>query len=278
MKALSTKLALVFVCLIVIALVFSDRSFAQIDPATCLGAWFFDEDGTDVEEDITGNGNDGAMVGTPDWAPGRFGNALSCDGDDYVDCGDKDGLDVGTGDFSIVAWIKCAKYTPSGWRDNIVNKHDTTAPRKGYTLSVRGDSDATNKNRPVCILGLGSNSGVNVFGTSPINDDAWHHLAATVDRDGSAILYRDGVVEAQANIASYVDMDEDNTTSFNIGAQSGSGRIQGLIDEVALFNFALTEGDIKELMTDGIRSTLSVKAVSPACRLAATWADVKTRY
>ena len=159
-----------------------------------------------------------------------------------------------------------------------VNKHDTTAPRTGYTLSVRGASDATNKDRPVCILGLGSDSGVNVFGTTPINDDVWHHLAATIDRDGEAILYRDGVVETRVSIAAYVDQNEDNTRDFNIGAQNGVDTIQGLIDEVALFNYSLSEEDVKEVMTDGIERVLDITSVSARGKLSVTWAGVKTPY
>jgi hypothetical protein len=218
------------------------------------------------------------MVGTPDWAVGKFGMALSCDGDDYVDCGDKDILDVGTEDFSIVAWIKCADYVPVGWRDNIVNKHDTAPPRKGYAITVRGALDPERQERPHFILGLGSSSGVNVFGTTRINDDVWHHVAGTVERDATAKLYRDGAVEAETNIVSYVDMNEDNTKSFNIGAQSGADRIQGLIDEVAVFNYALSEGDIREIMNDGLERSLGITAVSPARKLAVTWAGVKTGY
>ena len=279
MKAVLAKLTLVCVCITIIGLTFPGQSFARIDPGTCVGVWLFDAEGGDIEEDISGNGNDGIIKGGPNWEQGKFGMALDCDGvDDYVDCGDKESLDMGTSDFSIVAWIKCAKYTPPVWRDDIVNKFDTAAPRRGYTLSVRGASDATNKDRPVCILGLGSESGINVFGTKPINDDVWHHLAVTVDRDGAAILYRDGEQESQTNIASFSKHSEDNEKSFNIGAQSGSGMIQSLIDEVAVFKAILTEDDIKRIMTGGLERALGITAVFPTGKLAATWAGVKTQY
>jgi hypothetical protein len=259
--------------------VFSGQSFAGIDPATSMGVWLFDEDGAEMAEDISGNENNGVIKGRPKWAEGKFGKALDCDGvDDYVDFEDKDSLDVGISDFSIVAWIKCAKYTPSGWRNDIVNKLDTAAPRRGYTLSVRGDSDPANQEKPVVILGLGQDSGQHMFGTSPISDDTWHHLALTVDRDGSMILYRDGVLEAQANIAAGAKHNEDNEKSFNIGAQSGSGVIQSLIDEVALFKAILTADDIKKIMTSGLERALGITAVSPTGKLVATWAGVKAQY
>ena len=97
MKNSLTELSLVCLCLIIIVLIFSDQSLAQIDPSTCLGAWLFDDDEANIEDDVTGNGSNGTYMGAPNWADGVFGKALACDGvDDYVNCGDVDILDVGT--------------------------------------------------------------------------------------------------------------------------------------------------------------------------------------
>jgi len=280
-ETISTKLTLVCICLIAIGLMFSGQISAGIDPATCVGAWLFDEDDAKIVEDISGNENNGTVKGKPKWAEGKFGGAMDCDGvDDHVDCGDKDSLDVGTDDFSIVAWIKCAEYDPGDWEAQIVYKFDHTVPRHGYLLGVRGSLDAGNMNKPVFILGLGQDAGQHLFGTKNINDDVWHHLAMTVDRDGSMILYRDGEVEAQANIAGSANQNEDNAISFNIGSQSDalSRSIMGLIDEVAVFKAILTQDDIKEIMTEGLARAMGIVAVSPASKLAATWAGVKAQY
>jgi len=280
-RDLITELILVCVCLTAIGLILPGRSFAGIDPATCVGVWLFDEDGADIEEDISGNENHGAVKGKPKWSDGKFGMALDCDGiDDYVDCGDKDSLDVGTEDFSIVAWIKCAKYDPGDWEAQIVYKFDHTVPRHGYLLGVRGNLDAGQKNKPVFILGLGQDAGNHLFGTKTINDDVWHHLAMTVDRDGSMILYRDGEVESQTNIAGFAKQNEDNAISFSIGSQADAlaRSIKSLIDEVAVFKAILTQDDINRIMTGGLERALGMVAVSPAGKLAATWAGIRTQY
>ena len=280
MEAMLAKLTLLCACLTVIGLISSGQSVAGIDPATCMGAWLFDAEDEDIEEDVSGNENNGTVKGKPKWAAGKFGTALDCDGvDDHVDCGDSETLNVGTDDFSIVAWIKCAKYDPGDWEAQIVYKFDHTVPRHGYLLGVRGSLDAGSKNKPVFILGLGQDAGNHLFGTSPINDDTWHHLAVTVDRDGSMILYRDGELEAQTNIAGDAKQDESNGISFNIGSQSDApGRsIKSLIDEVALFKAVLTEDDIKRIMTGGLERALGIAAVSPAGKLTATWAGVKAQ-
>ena len=45
---------------------------------------------------------------------------------------------------------------------------------------------------------------------------------------------------------------------------------QGLIDEFAVLNVALTEGEIKDIIRKG-----SIAAVSPSSKLATTWGDLK---
>lgn len=50
------------------------------------------------------------------------------------------------------------------------------------------------------------------------------------------------------------------------------GSFAGIIDEVAIFNVALTEDDIKYIMTEGLGVIL---AVSQSGKLTTTWADIK---
>jgi hypothetical protein len=261
-----------------IVLLLPNQSFAKVDPKKCLGAWLFDENGAEMSDDISGKGINGAIKGKPKWNQGKFGMALECDGvDDQVDFGDNDSLDIGTSDVSIVAWIKCAKYTPSGWRDAIAGKLNTTAPRRGYTYGVRGSLDATNQDKPVTMMGLASDSGITLYGTKPINDDTWHHVAMSCDRDGNMVFYRDGELEAQVSIANKANENENTTQSFVIGAGSGGGFLKSLIDEVAVFNVALTQDEIKNIMNRGLARELGSIAVSNLDKLATTWSVIKCR-
>lgn len=265
-------------CSIIFVFLFSGLGYAKIDPKTCMGAWVFEDPGADVLKDISGNGNDCTIKGKPKWTDSKFGKAIDFDGsDDLVECPDNDTLDVGTGNFTIAAWIKCAKYDPGEWEAQIIYKFEHAAPRHGYLLAVRGSLDAGNKNKPVFILGLGDASGIHMFGTKNINDDIWHHLAVTVDRSGSMILYRDGEIESQQNIAGYAKQNEDNSRVFNIGSETGTpGRyIKSVIDEVALFKAALSQNDVQDLMNLGLEKILGGKAVNRVGKLASTWASVK---
>jgi len=56
----------------------------------------------------------------------------------------------------------------------------------------------------------------------------------------------------------------------------GGGTIwpfKGIIDDVGLFNKALSADDIKNIMNDGLSSTLAV--VSSLGKLTTTWAEIK---
>jgi len=272
------RIALICVCLSIMGLILSGQSFARIDPGTCVGAWLLDGEEDDVEEDVSGNDNNGSINGKPEWSDGKFGQALDCDGvDDSVNFGDNDNLDMGTSNFSVVAWVKVAEYVPSGWRDTIVAKMDTAAPRRGYTIGVRGSEDANKKENPILMMGLGSDSGVNCWGTHPITDDVWHHVAMVVDREKSILFYRDGQLEAEIDIAAKVKENEDNMVDFVIGNGGGGGNLQGMIDEVAIFKAALEPDDIDRIMAQGLERVLGITAVSPISKLTTTWAETKVQ-
>ena len=49
----------------------------------------------------------------------------------------------------------------------------------------------------------------------------------------------------------------------------------GMLDEVAIFNVALTENDIKSIMTGGLSTAT---AVSPSGKIASTWGNIKADH
>ena len=191
------NLILLSVCLAVMSLTLTSQISARIDMADLGGAWLFDEEDAELIEDISGNENHGAVFGKPRWEEGKFGSAILLNGaNEYINCGAPESLAVGLGDFSIVAWLSIAEDAGS-WAATVVGKFDANAPRHGYLFGIRGDLDAAQKNNPLFLMGLGQGSGAHLFGTESIVDDEWHHIAATADRDGDAIFYRDGVFEAK---------------------------------------------------------------------------------
>ena len=111
-------------------------------------------------------------------------------------------------------------------------------------------------------------------GPELVNDDKWHHLAFTYNGK-KKMLYVDGKVS--------VDVAASGTFGLKgkdlwIGAQSPNRRpTNGLIDDVGVFNKALSAANINTILKNGLGSILATTAVSPKDRLTTTWSNIKSQ-
>ncbi|MCE5184921.1 MAG: LamG domain-containing protein [Planctomycetaceae bacterium] len=94
-----------------------------------------------------------------------------------------------------------------------------------------------------------------IYGATPVNDGTWHHVAVVLADDGStniseAKLYVDGVPDTIGGVSSCTV----NTASYynvNIGVFPASAHyFQGLIDEVRIYNAALTDSEVLDLANE----------------------------
>jgi hypothetical protein len=100
-----TVVRLTFLCvgLVFTSLVLTSISEAQVDMAGARAIWLFDEGEGDTAGDISGNDYHAALVNDPTWVGGKFGTALSFDGeDDYVEANAP--VVVETVDFTMGLW------------------------------------------------------------------------------------------------------------------------------------------------------------------------------
>lgn len=259
-------------------LLFTTQGHTAVDPATAVAVWLFNEDGGDFAKDLTENALDAEFLEPTKWTDGKFDGGLEFKSGGLANAGVSPILNVGKANFSMAAWFKYSK-TPAGWHAVLISKADLAMPRHGYILGIRGNLDPNNKGRPLFWFGLAQGAGIHLFGTSPINDGKWHHLAATADRKGAMKLYRDGELEVEKDIAAHANQNEDNIKPFTIGGEVGAAirtLVDGVIDEVALFNVVLTEDQITDIVEKGLARTLGAEAVSPNGKLATAWGKIKT--
>jgi len=153
---------------------------------------------------------------------------LACyfDGSGQIDCGNDPGFDFPT-EISIAAWIKT---------DGVLNYMNILA--KGGNL-WRFNIRQTTPN--LCWVFPGGD----MTGTIPVTDGRWHHVVA-VAGSGRAAIYVDGALDVSSGSTFNGSM---NDHHVYIGSQGsvGSYRWKGSIDEVALFDTALTDAQVKEL-------------------------------
>jgi len=163
--------------------------------------------------------------------PGRIGQALSFDGvDDHVEVPDSNSLD--TGDiFTQALWFK---------RSSISGAVEVLFDKGAGSSSFAIDTDNS-------IMLCKDNFGCLVSTTISITDTGWHH--AVVTKNGSTIkLYIDGVDYTGAVTNQTIV----NTTSvFFISGPSGEFPFNGSIDDVRIYNRALSASEVSRLYNLG---------------------------
>ena len=197
------------------------------DPS--LVAWYrFDGDASDS----SGNNLHGTEIGNPTYEAGVFGQAINLDGDgDYVDCGLDPKFDI-TEFITFTYWIKVTAFD-RGWNTVLSRGDDSWRSSRAGTESFMEAA-------------VGGTSGNYTFGVTPVDDDQWHHVGWVYDGTMNYI-YVDGELDAsepstgQITVSSYplfIGNNSQNTDRY----------WNGLIDDVMIFNRALSQEEIQAIM------------------------------
>ncbi len=223
-----------------------------------VGWWKLDECQGNIANDSSGVGNSGVIVigssGTQNslgtcqigtsaaWtngASGKVNSSLNFDGtDDYVDVGDVDL--VKDNDFTISLWTKINNFTYYTG----VGKGVYTDGQKQYQVGF-----GTN-GVPWVVLNNGTNKGVLTFGNA-LNTNTWYHLTYVFDRDNLCKVYVNGIFWGQASMTNYQG-DLSNSNNLLIGKyQSINTYTNGQIDDVRIYNYALTSEQVKTIYNNG---------------------------
>ncbi len=217
---------------------------ANATHAALVAQYHFDESAGSTTVDSAG-AFDGTLspTGAAFVAGGIAGNAISLDRP-------TNGLvNMGTafpgftsGDFSIVAWIK----TTDTSNDTLVLSKHNGGSENGYFLNpnITGGGGATGK----ATFYASEFVSQSPTSSTTVTDGQWHQIVGVYHAGGLHMVYVDGS-PAEASTASHVMVA--NTSAFTVGGlgqQNGDGtpnaRYTGLIDEVQVYDQALTDGQI----------------------------------
>ena len=210
-------------------------------PPTGMVSWWPAENNAN---DVAGQNNGTFAANT--YAAGKVGQAFSLNGTDaYVQVPDSPSLHVGTGEITIDAWINApAGNTPR----SIVDKSGSGPNYPDYLLTITDDNKveffANDCGTGAC--GFGTTE-LPVRSLSVVADGTFHHVAGVRRANGDREIWVDGVRE--------------NTRNENNGNTDSSGPVifglangvffNGLIDEVEIFNRALSPGEITAIADAG---------------------------
>ena len=200
-------------------------------PQGLVAAYNFNEGNLGTAYDLSGNGNNGTLAGAIWTGTGKFGGALQFNGaNSMVNIASSPTLNFTTG-FTLEAWVD--PVAPGNW-STVIFKERTGG--MNYSLySNNGQS------RPLGQVWL-SNAEQNAPGTAAVPLNTWTHLASTFD--GSTLrLYVNGALAGSKAISGSVAA---TTNPLRIGGNTIWGEFfTGQIDEVRLYNRALSAGEIQ---------------------------------
>lgn len=221
----------------------------------------FNEGYGTTAHDSSSLGNDGTLgtgSSAPSWSnDGKFGKALSFDGNDYVDFGDNDDLKL-TFPFTISAWVNINELPADEY--SIISKWYSFTNDREYAFQIVGD----NRLR-FGFSSTGSDSEFAYADTafSSADFDQWVHVVLTADVDRNYTFYRNGEEDGSGTFA--LTSIANDTASAMIGAVHYSNSLpsrffKGKIDEVKLYPFDLNSEQVKTEYNGGKTMILGAKS------------------
>jgi len=230
----------------------------------------FNEGSGNVAKDLSGNGNDGEIIDQAKWVDGKFGKALQFDGKTaYVDILSSKSLSFSKA-VTVEAWVKSnvdhASYT------GLIRKGNHPSDRPNFfMLQIKPDGPG-GADMVQLVYSHASNDNDYVDSVTSLDVGKWYHLAGVIDPAGGKMtLYFNGAPDIEKVIAGDDLKPDDNPLYVGRGHNGAIEIFNGSIDEVIIYNKALTENEIKEDMA-GINL-----AVLSEGKLTTAWGSIKNQ-
>ena len=207
--------------------------------------WEFDEGSGSIAYDSAGE-NDGTISGAT-WTSGQIGGALDFDGvDDYVLVSDSDSISVGNQDYTICAWIYQKSVPPEPAAVGVVSKVKDGADKE-YCFSVYNGGLRLD-------VETNSNNQFAQMTTSPVTVNSWQFIVVAFDSSSTTpTFYHNGQFQPSDNIIDTLpDSLSDDLYIGLLGGIYQSNPFDGMIDDVRIYDRALTAGEIMELYQEGL--------------------------
>jgi len=240
------------ICLVSFVLVLGAASNALAD---LVDHWKFDEgSGTTAFNNVAG-GTDGTIDGAT-WVNDPIrGVVLSFDGiDDVVTMIGYKGI-TGGASRTMCLWFKTDGLGGTGPNGRgLIGWGTPTGSGVRWELVINKQGDP----RVPDALRINASSGTRTC-QSVVTDSTWHHVAVTLHDDGSPTseemyVYLDGIEESYSQTNSGIAINTGSDTDVRVGngsREDQNGFLSGLIDDVRIYDHALTQAEILFVMEEG---------------------------
>ncbi|MHC4496048.1 MAG: LamG domain-containing protein, partial [Planctomycetota bacterium] len=218
--------------------------------ADLVAYWRLDEGSGTTAFDSSGNSNDARFEGSPAWVEdGKLGKALKFNGSsDYLAAPDSESLDINGDQLSIAAWINGEDWPGA---NHAVRKIADTGTGAIYMIRVQPDTVRVYLNTPA--------GDTIVQGTTILATNEWIHIALTYD-GAEARIYVNGQLDASMSVSGEITQ---SNNELRIGRGEPAGYFMGMIDDVRVYNHALTEDELMSAMEGGGATYPSARGPNP---------------
>ena len=232
-------------------------------PAGIAGWWGGDGDA----RDISGNGHDGSLQGNSTdesgitantvtgFAVGKVGQSFSFDGvDDYVQIPDSPGLKPST--VTVDAWVKFNSLdstpsgAPQGYQYLVFKQNTRSGNFEGYSLQKIRDRNGDD--RFAFVVSSASGDTNIAISQTVVSANQWYHVAGSYDGQ-IIIIYVNGQAELmQAGTPFPLDYGTQPVFLGSSGNPGFDGKLNGLLDEVEIFDRVLGGDEIQTIYDAGL--------------------------
>lgn len=230
---------------------------AAMDLSRLLVYWPCDDSG-DMMTDASGNGWD-ATIGSGSWVDGKYGGGLQLQSSNTEVQGDIISSTADTGEITLACWFIMDEHASY---DGLISIEAAAAGCCEYRLMVNPNSAP--------FWDMGHHADKNLDGVFTFDTGTWYHYAITGDGDVGKVYVDGEYIGEQAegfDLPEFVDV----TIYVGTGESPGTHSVEdATFDEITIWDKALTEDEIKELMAGGFT------AVEPTAKLPTTWAGIKS--
>ncbi|MCP4263487.1 MAG: LamG domain-containing protein, partial [Planctomycetes bacterium] len=206
--------------------------------ADLVAHWKLDEGSGNTVYDSSSYGNDGTFKGDPQWVAGYYGGALDIDGtDDNIDCGNDDSLNIAD-EITLSAWINMAQ------RPDVDTWYTIPWKEGAYSMYLYGADNTVTTLAADFWLDTGRAdiwNGPDI--DIPPND--WTHIAVTFNSTDFE-FYVNGEHDYTQNEPATIEI-----SAINLLFTENGSNFKCLVDDVRIYNHALTQAEILAAMEGG---------------------------
>lgn len=243
---------------------------AEADPSLVL---YFDFEGGkgDMVEDRSDYGNDGTIEGEAKWVDAKFGKGLEIDRSSFILVPDCDEFKIAD-EVTLACWAKFKAFAPEVWEGNsydflVCRWNWAEGNNRCYETYLASGAPG------ISVSSDGTDAGASqAVAEEPVQLDEWYNIVGVFDGSKVGIYVNGEEMGSGDHKGKILAGDGPISIGDNNTGLAPDFHFVGVIDEVAVYNRALSQSEIKQKMTS------SHAAVESEGKLATTWGEIRIQY